>query len=59
MVAESNGNSAQQEGGYVPKSILITGGAGFIGSHVIKRLIKHHPEYKVIVGLTATVKLAA
>lgn len=42
-MAEANGN----EYVYVPKSILITGGAGFIGSHVIKRLIKEHPEYKV------------
>ncbi|KAK9802929.1 hypothetical protein WJX73_009124 [Symbiochloris irregularis] len=44
--AESNGNTAQQD--YVPKSILVTGGAGFIGCHVIKRLIQHHPNYKVV-----------
>ena len=48
MVADANGNSANGSAGdYVPKSILVTGGAGFIGSHVIKRLVKHHPEYKV------------
>ena len=29
------------------KSILITGGAGFIGSHVIRLFIKKYPEYKI------------
>jgi dTDP-glucose 4,6-dehydratase len=31
-----------------PKIILITGGAGFIGSHVVRRFVKGYPEYKVI-----------
>ncbi|KAI8473068.1 MAG: hypothetical protein J3K34DRAFT_412096 [Monoraphidium minutum] len=39
---------AQQEA-YVPKSILITGGCGFIASHVVLLLAKKHPEYKIIV----------
>jgi len=30
------------------KTILVTGGAGFIGSHVIRLFIKNHPEYKII-----------
>ena len=34
-------------GSFRPKSILLTGGAGFIGSHVAVRLTKNHPEYKV------------
>uniref|UniRef100_A0A7N0TIG6 UDP-glucose 4,6-dehydratase n=1 Tax=Kalanchoe fedtschenkoi TaxID=63787 RepID=A0A7N0TIG6_KALFE len=34
---------------YVPKNILITGAAGFIASHVANRLIRDHPEYKIVV----------
>ncbi len=29
------------------KNILITGGAGFIGSHVIRRFLKKYPDYNV------------
>jgi dTDP-glucose 4,6-dehydratase len=29
------------------KNILITGGAGFIGSHVVRRFVTNHPEYHV------------
>ena len=29
------------------KSILITGGAGFIGSHVLRLFVKKYPEYKI------------
>lgn len=31
-----------------PKSILITGGCGFIGSHVIRHFVKKYPEYKIV-----------
>lgn len=30
------------------KSILITGGAGFIGSHVVKLFVEKYPEYKIV-----------
>ncbi len=30
------------------KNILITGGAGFIGSHVVKRFVSKYPKYNII-----------
>jgi dTDP-glucose 4,6-dehydratase len=30
------------------KTILVTGGAGFIGSNFVKLMLEKHPEYKII-----------
>lgn len=29
-------------------TILITGGAGFIGSHLVRRFVQHYPEYTIV-----------
>ncbi|KAL6985102.1 Rhm1p [Sarracenia purpurea var. burkii] len=40
--------SSEAEAPYEPKSILITGAAGFIASHVTNRLINNYPDYKIV-----------
>lgn len=30
------------------QKIIITGGAGFIGSHVVRRFVKNYPQYQII-----------
>ncbi len=30
------------------KNILITGGAGFIGSHVVRLFVNEYPEYRIV-----------
>ena len=45
-------NAAQLSGAvavYTPSVILLTGGAGFIGSHVVIQLLRAHPTYRVVV----------
>lgn len=48
-MATANGTVPADD--YTPKNILITGGCGFIASHVAIRLVKNYPQYKVIVTL--------
>ncbi|CAL0299459.1 unnamed protein product [Lupinus luteus] len=36
-------------GSYTPKNILITGAAGFIASHVVNKLVRSYPDYKIVV----------
>ena len=35
-----------EQGDYTPGNILVTGGAGFIASHVVILLVKKYPQYK-------------
>jgi UDP-glucose 4,6-dehydratase len=50
MTAAANGlANGHSEDVYTPERILVTGGAGFIASHVTRRLLKEYPHYKVIV----------
>jgi dTDP-glucose 4,6-dehydratase len=30
------------------KKILITGGAGFIGSHLVRLFVKKYPQYRIV-----------
>ena len=48
--ALSDGVEAET-GDYTPTSILLTGGAGFIASHVVIRLCSRYPDAKVNIAL--------
>jgi dTDP-glucose 4,6-dehydratase len=37
-----------QETKKMKKTILITGGAGFIGSHVVRRFVNNYPDYVIV-----------
>lgn len=34
--------------GYTPQNILVTGGAGFIASHVVILLVEKYPQYNIV-----------
>ena len=40
--------SERQEVDFEPKNILVTGGAGFIASHICIRLVNRYPNYKIV-----------
>jgi UDP-glucose 4,6-dehydratase len=44
MTGSENGSADA----HTPKNILITGGAGFIASHVVLRFVKNYPQYKIV-----------
>ncbi|CAM9674516.1 unnamed protein product [Chrysoparadoxa australica] len=46
MSALTNGATSVR---YIPENILVTGGAGFIASHVALKLVKSYPQYNVVV----------
>eukprot|EP00002_Diphylleia_rotans_P002183 TRINITY_DN1134_c0_g1_i1.p1 TRINITY_DN1134_c0_g1~~TRINITY_DN1134_c0_g1_i1.p1 ORF type:complete len:370 (-),score=80.72 TRINITY_DN1134_c0_g1_i1:580-1689(-) len=39
---------APQTSDYVPKNILVTGGAGFIGGQAVLLLVQKYPNYKIV-----------
>ncbi|GMH44072.1 hypothetical protein BSKO_12006 [Bryopsis sp. KO-2023] len=52
VLGQPNGNSGGKDASdknYQPRNILITGGAGFIASHVVIRIVNRYPQYKVVV----------
>jgi len=38
----------RKKGTIMKKTILITGGAGFIGSHVVRRFVNRYPDYQIV-----------
>lgn len=46
--AEAAGQDLLSSAEYVPRNIFITGGAGFIASHVCILLAKKYPQFKIV-----------
>eukprot|EP00586_Coscinodiscus_wailesii_P001600 CAMPEP_0172484512 /NCGR_PEP_ID=MMETSP1066-20121228/12004_1 /TAXON_ID=671091 /ORGANISM="Coscinodiscus wailesii, Strain CCMP2513" /LENGTH=371 /DNA_ID=CAMNT_0013249099 /DNA_START=87 /DNA_END=1202 /DNA_ORIENTATION=- len=49
MATENSTTPTTEQDDYVPKNILVTGGAGFIASHVAILLCKKYPQYNIVV----------
>ncbi len=39
---------SDQNSAHTPQTILITGGLGFIGSHLVRRMVKEYPSYTIV-----------
>src|SRR5690242_3288877 len=46
MTQRDHGNQDDQSGG---RTLLVTGGAGFIGSNFVQHIRRAHPEWRVVV----------
>ena len=46
--AKTKSDEANGDAVYTPKNILVTGGAGFIASHVVIQLVQQYPQYKIV-----------
>lgn len=47
-MSEGNSGGAAGSKAYVPQNILVTGGAGFIASHVVILLVEKYPQYNIV-----------
>ena len=48
IIQNSTTKKTMEVATYEPKNILITGGAGFIASHVVILLVKKYPNYRIV-----------
>lgn len=49
MGSAADASSSDSPAPYQPRSILLTGGAGFIGSHAVDLLVSRHPDVNIMV----------